>query len=280
MSASSIPDSISASSSSAVPIVKRPPASSHDVPSSTSSRSCESGSSSSTETVWPARSAEVATEEPTRPAPTTRTNIGRALYRDGAAPSPSAGWPSGCSGPGDGTGCIGVARLLGRGRGEDHPARRLLEHVARRLAHERVVQARLAAEPEAAADAGRLLRREHDRLDAATLGLVHDRLAGAARAHGRGGDLDALVLLAHGLGARERLAGAPQLVLGRRARRAAAPSAISNTQSASITAPPSPMSSFSSPASRPAVCMMSSSSGVPEHGHEDRAELRLDLAAG
>ena len=49
--ASSIPASTSASSSSAVPIVKRPPASSHDWPSSTSSRSCESGSSSSTDTV-------------------------------------------------------------------------------------------------------------------------------------------------------------------------------------------------------------------------------------
>ena len=40
----------------------------------------------------------------------------------------------------------------------------------------------------------------------------------------------------------------------------------SNTHSASITAPPSPTSSFSSPASRPAVCMMSSSSGVPSTG--------------
>src|SRR5829696_1229742 len=78
-SASSIPDSVSASSSSAVPIVKRPPASSHDWPSSTSSRSCESGSSSRTETVCPARRADVATEEPTRPAPTTRTNMRRGL---------------------------------------------------------------------------------------------------------------------------------------------------------------------------------------------------------
>jgi hypothetical protein len=49
--ASSIPASISASISSAVPIVKRPPASSQLRPSSTSSRSCDSGSSSSTETV-------------------------------------------------------------------------------------------------------------------------------------------------------------------------------------------------------------------------------------
>ncbi len=75
-SACSIPASTSASISSAVPIVKRPPASSQPWPSSTSSRSCESGSSSSTETVWPARSAAVATEDPTLPAPTTSTNIG------------------------------------------------------------------------------------------------------------------------------------------------------------------------------------------------------------
>ena len=75
-SASSMPASISASISSAVPIVKRPPASSQPWPSSTSRRSWESGSSSRTETVWPARRAAVATEDPTLPAPTTSTNIG------------------------------------------------------------------------------------------------------------------------------------------------------------------------------------------------------------
>ena len=40
----------------------------------------------------------------------------------------------------------------------------------------------------------------------------------------------------------------------------------SNTHTASITAPPSPSSAFSSIESRPAVCMMSSSSGVPSTG--------------
>ena len=50
-SASAMPASSSASISSAVPIVKRPPAASHAWPSSTSSRSWDSGSSSSTETV-------------------------------------------------------------------------------------------------------------------------------------------------------------------------------------------------------------------------------------
>ena len=50
--------------------------------------------------------------------------------------------------------------------------------------------------------------------------------------------------------------------------RASSGSAIgsSNTQTASITAPPSPSSAFSSIESRPAVCMMSSSSGVPSTG--------------
>ena len=50
--------------------------------------------------------------------------------------------------------------------------------------------------------------------------------------------------------------------------RASSGSAIgtSKIHSASITAPPSPSSAFSSAASRPAVCMMSSSSGVPRIG--------------
>ena len=39
---------------------------------------------------------------------------------------------------------------------------------------------------------------------------LHDRLTGRARTHGRGGDLDALVLLADLLGAGEDLAGALQ----------------------------------------------------------------------
>src|SRR4051794_5771437 len=78
-SASSIPASVSASISSAVPIVKRPPASSQLWPSSTSRRSWESGSSSRTETVWPARRAAVATDDPTLPAPITSTNTARTL---------------------------------------------------------------------------------------------------------------------------------------------------------------------------------------------------------
>ena len=76
-SASSIPASISASISSAVPIVKRPPASSHeraelDVEPLVRERVLVEDRDG----VAGAAAPSVATEEPTRPAPTTRTNIG------------------------------------------------------------------------------------------------------------------------------------------------------------------------------------------------------------
>ena len=103
---------------------------------------------------------------------------------------------------------------LARRRGQDDAAGRLGDHVARGLADERVVEAALAAQQRPAAHAGRLLGGQHDRLDPAALGLAHDPLAGAARAHGRGGDLDALVLLPHRLGALERLAGALEVLVG------------------------------------------------------------------
>src|SRR4051812_250718 len=221
-SASSIPASISASISSAVPIVKRPPASSQPWPSSTSRRSWESGSSSRTETVCPACSARVATEDPTLPEPTTSTNTARTLdplaprrlrclrirdagrlarrqagelHRVGRARLDEALEPARPQLAG---------RAFARRRREDDPAGRLVDDVARGLADEGVVEAALAAEQRAAAHAGRLLRREHDRLDAPALGLTHDALARAARAHGGGGDLDPLVLLPHRLGAPER----------------------------------------------------------------------------
>src|SRR4051794_4665659 len=105
-SASWMPASVSASTSMPWPTVKRPPASSHVRSRPTSRRSCESGSSSRTETVWPAASAVRATEEPTRPAPTMRMNIpanitqrtddqtshlDQALRGPGAAPLSAAG---------------------------------------------------------------------------------------------------------------------------------------------------------------------------------------------
>ena len=78
-SARSIPAAVSASISSAVPTVKWPPRSSHGLSSPISSRACDSGSSSRHETSWPSASILRASEDPTRPAPTMRTNMGRIL---------------------------------------------------------------------------------------------------------------------------------------------------------------------------------------------------------
>src|SRR3954470_8428941 len=227
-SASSIPASVRASISSAVPIVKRPPASSQLWPSSTSRRSWESGSSSRTETVWPARRAAVATEDPTLPAPITSTNTARTLapwrlgrwrigdaaglvgrearqaHRIGGARRAGALEPAGTH--------VAGAAVAGR-RGEDDAAGGLVDDVARGLAHERVVEPALAAQQRAAAHAGGLLRREDDRLDPPPLGLAHDALPRPAGAHGGGGDLHALVLLPHRLRTAERLAGALELLV-------------------------------------------------------------------
>ena len=157
-----------------------------------------------------------------------------------------------------------VLAVAGRS-GQQHAALGLVDDVAGGLPHERVAQPLLAAVQDAAAQARGLLRGQHDRLDAAALGLAHDRLAGPAGAHDRRRHLDALVLLADRLGAGQRLPGAFELGVGhRRVERSAI--GTSNTHSASITAPPSPPSSFSSAASRPAVWTMSSSSGKPEIG--------------
>src|SRR4051812_41681662 len=228
-SASSIPASVSASISSAVPIVKRPPASSQPWPSSTSRRSWESGSSSSTETVWPARRAAVATEDPTLPAPTTSTNTARTLTlrrlgRFGIRDAPGLAGrqprqphrirrPRRRSEAGERAGPDVAGTAIARRRGEDDAAGGFVAHVARRLADEGVVEPALAAEERAAAHPGRLLGREHDRLDPAALGLPDDALARPPRAHGRRGDLDALVLLTHRLRARERLAGPLELLV-------------------------------------------------------------------
>src|SRR5215218_1401835 len=229
-SASSMPASVSASISSAVPIVKRPPASSQLWPSSTSRRSWESGSSSRTETVWPARRAAVATEDPTLPEPTTTTNTARTL-------APRRLGRFGVGDPGrlvrrqarkahgvGAAGRLGEAReaagadlagaTVARRRGEDHAARGLVHDVAGVLAHEGVVEPALAAQQRAAAHARGLLGRQDDRLDPAALRLAHDALARPARPHGRGGDLDALVLLPHRLGAAQRLAGALEVLVG------------------------------------------------------------------
>ena len=78
-SACSIPASTRPSTSSAAPTVNRPPASSQLIDWSLSSRSCDSGSLSSTETSCPASNARLATADPTRPAPTIRMNMGGTL---------------------------------------------------------------------------------------------------------------------------------------------------------------------------------------------------------
>src|SRR5215210_5856080 len=228
-SASSMPASVSASISSAVPIVKRPPASSQPCPSSTSRRSCESGSSSRTDTVWPARRAAVATEEPTLPAPITSTNtartlapprrIGRLRIRDPAV----LRWRElrqlhrvDRARRGDAHQAARRLRahvaVAGR-RGEDDPAGRLGDHVAGGGADEGVVEPALAAQQRPAAHAGGLLGGEHDRLHAAPLGLADDALPRPPRPHGRRGDLHALVLLAHRLGPPQRLARALEVRL-------------------------------------------------------------------
>ena len=74
-SARSMPAASSASISRAVPTVNWPPRFSHESSIPMSSRSCESGSSSSTDTTWPSCNAHFATVEPTRPAPTIRMNM-------------------------------------------------------------------------------------------------------------------------------------------------------------------------------------------------------------
>src|SRR3954466_9178621 len=249
-SASSMPASSSASTSSAVPIVKRPPASSQERPSSTSRRSCDSGSSSRTETVWPARRADVATDDPTRPAPTTSTYTaltlasvaapvacrrvrdatsagvsrhvvdirgvrGRMGHRQRVAHRHLGRRGLGAHGVDPGRAAVAVGAVaVRRRRGEDDAARRLVDDVARRLADERVVQPLLAAQPQATAHPRWLLGGEHDRLHAAALGLVDDRLPRPARPHDGGRDLDALVLLPHRLRALERAAGPLELLLG------------------------------------------------------------------
>ena len=84
----SIPAASSASISSAVPTVKRPPRSSQLSGWPRSSSAMASGSSSRTETSFPSASIEWAIAEPTRPQPTIRTNIRFALYQScGRSPS-------------------------------------------------------------------------------------------------------------------------------------------------------------------------------------------------
>src|SRR3954452_19590306 len=80
-SARSIPAATRASVSSPAPTVNWPPRSSQLFSRPTSSRACDSGSSSRQETSCPSRSIARATDEPTRPQPTIKISIGRILVR-------------------------------------------------------------------------------------------------------------------------------------------------------------------------------------------------------
>ena len=131
--------------------------------------------------------------------------------------SATAGASAGSSSAGGGCTARGSrAPPVGGRRGEDHPARRLGDHVAGDVAHVVLQRTAHPAEQRPAAHPRGLLGGEHDRLHPAAAGLAHDRLAGAASPHDRGGHLHALVLLPHQLGPRQRLAGALDLGVGER----------------------------------------------------------------
>ena len=102
----------------------------------------------------------------------------------------------------------------GRGRGHDHATVGLGDDVLGDVPHEVLQRAAAAPQARPAADARGLLGGEHDRLHAATAGLLDDRVPGAPRPDGGGGDLHARVLLPHDLRARERLARVLDLRFG------------------------------------------------------------------
>src|SRR5215203_5920819 len=170
-SAFSIPAASSASVSRPAPTVNWPPRSSQLFSRPTSSRACDSGSSSRQETSWPSRSIARATEEPTRPQPTIRTNMERILV------SPA------------------LSRVR-RSREQD-PAGSFLQHVLRRGADLSRLGGADPADHRPAADLGRRLTADHDRFRVAAAGRLEDPGADLAGADHLGGHLDVLVLLPH-----------------------------------------------------------------------------------
>ena len=192
-----------------------------------------------------------------------------------------------------GDGCCSGSSVSLTGTSEDGGAVRMTWHgglgddVLRGLPDEVVQRPAAAAEQRAAADPRRLLGRQHDRLHAAPARLVDDRLARAPGAHGRRRDLDALVLLPHGLG--PRAAPPARARAARRAARASIGSAIgtSKTHSASIVARPprrGPRRARRRPAG-PRSGSMSSSSGVPVSGtriepYSGSSRSQLSAASG
>src|SRR5438045_2710230 len=111
-----------------------------------SSSAIASGSSSRTETSWPLAIMLRAIADPTRPQPTIRMNTLSMYSRSDALARPF---------------------LAQRRSGQDHAARRLLDHVTRGLPNRAVARSAATAQAPSAAHPGRLLRREHDRLDPA-----------------------------------------------------------------------------------------------------------------
>src|SRR5436305_4704545 len=179
-SASAIPAASSASLSRPAPTVNWPPRSSQLFSSPTSSRAWDSGSSSRQETLWPSRSIARATEEPTRPQPTIRTNIAGIL--DGRFGNEV---PLRC-----------VITRFWRG-GQQDPARRFLQHVLGRRPDLSRPCRPDPPEDAAAADLGRRLAADHDRFGLAAPRRLEDPAADLAGARHVGTHLDVLVLLPH-----------------------------------------------------------------------------------
>src|SRR4051794_17946263 len=203
-SARSMPASISASISRAVPTVNEPPCSSQLRSDPFSRCAIASGSSSRTETSCPSESILRATAEPTRPEPTIITNIAaHSTYRNGSW----SGFPLPLRGRAR---AVPVAR--GRRR-EYHPAGGLLHNVTGDLADRPVARSAAPAEQRPAPHARRRLGGEHDRLHPAALGLGHDRGAHRAGAHHRRRDHHPLVLLTHLLRAPHRSLRARDLLV-------------------------------------------------------------------
>src|SRR6188472_3388113 len=174
-SAFSIPAATRASVSRPAPTVNWPPRSSQPLSSPTSSRACDSGSSSRQETSCPSLSIARATEEPTRPQPTIRMNMRRILD----------------------VSCL-------RRRGQQYAARRFLQHVLGRGSDLGRLGAADTAEPGAALDLRRRLTADHDRFGVLAPRRFDDAGTDPASAHDLGRHLDVLVLLADVAGALQR----------------------------------------------------------------------------
>src|SRR5215203_2220523 len=170
-SARSIPAASRASVSKPAPTVNCPPRSSQLFSSPTSSRACDSGSSSRQETSWPSRSIARATEEPTRPQPTIRTNMERILV------SPA------------------LSRVR-RSREQDATGG-FLQHVLGCGPDLLWLGGADPADHRPAADLGRRLTADHDRFRVAAARRLENPGAHLAGAQHLGGDLDVLVLLPH-----------------------------------------------------------------------------------